>query len=347
MSKEKDEFLKSWISEKQSAHLYCRMAEVEKDRHKADLFQQLAAEAEAQAKEWERKIPEQELPPLYKPAFRVRLISGLLKIFGVQALHTALAAMKIRGLSVYDKDRLSHILPEKVEEVGSRHRMVSHGGNLRAAVFGINDGLISNASLIFGIVGATVDSTFVLLSGVAGLLAGAFSMAAGEYISIRSQTEMLKAQIALEKKELDAYPEEEASELALIYRAKGLEAEDANKFATALIQNPAKALDTLVREELGINPSQLGSPYGAALSSFLCFGLGAFIPLLPFFLLRTSDAFPLMVVLTALSLFGVGALMSLFTGRNFVWSGLRMLLIGSAAALITFWIGRLVGVEIL
>ncbi len=160
---------------------------------------------------------------------------------------------------------------------------LSGGGNLRAAVFGVNDGLISNASLILGVAGANADAATILLTGVAGLVAGAFSMAAGEYVSVRSQREMYEYQIGLERDELAEYPDEEAHELALIYEARGMGSAEALRMATQIIADPERALDTLAREELGLNPEDLGSPWGAALFSFISFALGSAIPLLPFF----------------------------------------------------------------
>src|SRR5262249_41889667 len=159
-------------------------------------------------------------------------------------------------------------------EVGARHRS-SVGGNLRAAVFGVNDGLVSNTSLVMGVAGAGAANDFVLMTGVAGLLAGALSMAAGEYVSVRSQREMYEYQIALERAELEEYPEEEAEELALIYQARGVEIGQARELTRTLLARPEQALDVLSREELGLNPDSLGSPWGAAAYSFLSFAIGA------------------------------------------------------------------------
>jgi VIT1/CCC1 family predicted Fe2+/Mn2+ transporter len=234
-----------------------------------------------------------------------------------------------------------------IDEVGRRHRGVggSAGGVLRAAVFGANDGLVSNASLIFGVAGATRDNHLVAISGIAGLLAGAFSMAAGEYVSMQSQREMFERQIASERDEVARYPAEEAAELALIYEARGLEKEEAQRVAKSLIANPENALDTLAREELGLDPGELGSPARAAFSSFLAFAAGAVVPLLPFIAGGGRAAPALSVALAAAALFGVGAAISLFTGRGAIRGGLRMLLIGCAAAGTTFAIGRLLGVK--
>jgi VIT1/CCC1 family predicted Fe2+/Mn2+ transporter len=184
----------------------------------------------------------------------------------------------------------------------------------------------------------------ILLSGIAGLLAGAFSMAAGEYVSMRSQREFHEYQIALEREELDQYPGEEAAELALIYQAKGIEAEEAGRMARALIADPDRALDTLAREELGLNPDELGSPWGAAISSFIAFSIGASLPVLPYFLLSGNHAFYGVLAATGISLFGVGASLSLFTGLNAFAGGLLMLLIGAGAGAATWFIGKGLGI---
>ena len=237
-------------------------------------------------------------------------------------------------------------MPHSVDEIGRRHRGGIAGGNLRAAVFGASDGLVSNACLILGVAGAAGGQGHaVLVSGVAGLLAGAFSMAAGEYVSMRSQREMFERQIAAERDELQRYPAEEAAELALIYEARGLPKEQAARVAESMIANPKNALDTLAREELGLDPAELGSPWGAALFSFLSFAGGALVPLLPFALGGGSRALAIAVGLTGAALFGIGATISLFTGRGAVRGGVRMLLIGGAAGAITNLIGRLFGVK--
>ena len=259
-----------------------------------------------------------------------------------------LAAMKVRGLSVYDSQRslAGHLMPTSVSDVGARHK--GHGGgNLRAAVFGINDGLVSNTSLIMGVAGAAAGADFVLTSGVAGLLAGALSMAAGEYVSMRSQREMFEYQIGLERDELQEYPEEEAEELALIYQARGMQLEEARRVTRELVKNEANALDALAREELGLNPDDLGSPWGAAIYSFLAFALGAIIPLAPFLFGWPLQRSVMVAAITAgIALFGVGAALSLFTGRNALAGGLRMVLIGGGAGIATWLIGSLLGAAI-
>ena len=225
-----------------------------------------------------------------------------------------------------------------------RHRGLGGGGNLRAAVFGVNDGLVSNASLILGVAGATSDIKVVVLSGVAGMAAGAFAMAAGEYVSVQSQRELYEYQIALERDELVQYPEAEAQELALIYAAKGVPPKQADRLAKRLVADPNHALDTLAREELGLNPAELGSPLGAAASSLSAFAAGAFVPLAPYVFGAGGNALGWSIGLTAAGLFSVGATLSLFTGRHAVYSGVRMLVLGGLAGGITYLLGRLLGV---
>jgi VIT1/CCC1 family predicted Fe2+/Mn2+ transporter len=203
-------------------------------------------------------------------------------------------------------------------------------------VFGVNDGLVSNASLILGVAGASADAGIILLSGVAGLLAGAFSMAAGEYVSVRSQREMYEYQIGLERDELSAYPDEEAKELALIYEARGLAWDEAKRLADSMIADP----------ERGLNPDELGSPFGAAAFSFLSFAAGALIPLVPFLFGRDPSTLIVSIGVTGFALFAVGSTLSLFTGRSALRGGVRMLLIGAAAGALTFAIGRLLGVSL-
>ncbi len=219
-------------------------------------------------------------------------------------------------------------------------------GTLRAAIFGVNDGLVSNLALVMGVTGATANNQVVVLTGIAGLLAGAFSMGAGEWISMQSQRELFERQIALEREELAVMPDEEEEELAQIYRRKGLPEPDARRLADHLMEDPEIALDTKVREELGLDPDELGSPWGAAVGSFVSFAVGAVVPLAPFLLSSGSPAVGLALVLAFAALFAVGAGVSLLTGRGAVFSGLRQVAIGAAAALVTFTVGALIGVQL-
>jgi vacuolar iron transporter family protein len=218
-------------------------------------------------------------------------------------------------------------------------------GALRAAIFGINDGLVSNLSLIMGVTGAAVDNKIIVLAGVAGLLAGAFSMAGGEYISMRTQREVFERLIHLEAHELATEPEEEREELIGIYREKGVPQDVAEQLVDALHADPELALATHAREELGIDPDEgLGSPWGAALSSLVMFAFGAFVPLLPFLIGSGTGAALVSALASGATLFAVGALMSMLTGKSVVLSGARMLVIGATLAAITFGVGRLLHV---
>lgn len=341
--------IENWRDEMESAWLYAVLARVERDETRAGLFAALQRMAHTQAKRWAEETAKagEPVPGTFTPSLRTRLVAAMVRVLGPRRMLPVLAAVKVRGLSVYRAPHApkSHAMPIAVEEVGARHRGVAQGGNLRAAVFGVNDGLVSNASLIMGVAGATGDARVVLFSGVAGLLAGAFSMAAGEYVSMRSQREMYEYQIGLEKEELALYPEEEQEELALIYAARGMPLDQARTMAGEMLKTPAHALDVLSREELGLNPDDLGSPWGAAISSFLAFSAGAVLPLLPFLMLRES-AMAVSAGVAGVALLAVGASLSLFSGRSAVWGGLRMLAIGAAAGGATFLIGRWLGVTL-
>jgi VIT1/CCC1 family predicted Fe2+/Mn2+ transporter len=337
----------SWRDEKQAAFLYRVLAEAERGTSREGLFRALAAASERQAGIWaETARRAGEALPAFAPGWRARIAAALIRRVAPRRLRGLLAALKVRGLSVYASGESGHAMPTSLEDVRARHAGASGGGTLRAAVFGVNDGLVSNASLILGVAGAAPESGVILLSGVAGLLAGAFSMAAGEYLSVRSQRELYESQIGLERDELAEYPQEEAAELALIYAARGLPEAEARQLADRLVADPERALDALAREELGLDPGGLGSPVGAALASFASFTVGAAIPLAPFLFSRGSVALQASIGLASLALFGVGAVLSLFTGRSALASGLRMLLLGGAAGAATFAIGRLLGVSL-
>lgn len=259
------------------------------------------------------------------------------------------------------KDRVS-LLSQFVRRLrGRQWRVVPHpgpvggeqptggkSGALRAAIFGVNDGLVSNVSLIFGVAGAGLDNELVIIAGVAGLLAGAFSMAAGEYISVRVQREVFERLIHLEAHEIGSEPEAERLELVELYVRKGLPRDLAEQLATELMKDPEMALDTHAREELGLDPQEgLGSPLAAAGSSFVTFALGAFVPLLPFLFWSETPAVVASAILSGVALFSVGATMSHLTGRSWLFSGARMLLLGSLAAAVTFVVGKALGVGVL
>ena len=229
--------------------------------------------------------------------------------------------------------------------IPGEQRTGSKSGALRAAIFGVNDGLVSNVSLIFGMAGAGVDGSVIVLAGVAGMLAGAFSMAAGEYISVRVQREVFERLIHLEAHEIGSDPEAEREELRHLYVRKGLSPELAGRLSEELMRDPEVALDTHAREELGLDPEEgLGSPLAAAGSSFVTFSLGALVPLAPFLMSSGTAAVLASGGLSGGSLFAVGAAMTSLTGRSILGSGARMLAVGSAAAAITYAVGKLLDV---
>ena len=220
------------------------------------------------------------------------------------------------------------------------HHRDIQGGAARAAVFGVSDGLTSNVSLILGIAGASPASGVVRLAGLAGLIAGSFSMAAGEYLSMKAQTELFEAELDLERREISRRPESERRELAAIYRSRGVDQQTADQLATEMHRDPDLALETHAREELGINPDSLGSPVQAAVSSFLSFAVGALVPLIPWFFARGTGAVLTSVVLGAVAAVVVGAALSRFTRRSALFSASRQLAVVAAAAAVTYGIGR-------
>jgi vacuolar iron transporter family protein len=238
-----------------------------------------------------------------------------------------------------------------ISEVGlsERWHRNAQSGTLRAVIFGVSDGLVSNLSLVMGVAGASGaggEPRFILLAGIAGLLAGACSMAAGEYISMQSQRELFERQIELERAELEAMPEEEEAELAMVFRAKGFTQDEAERIAHRLFEDPQTALDTLVREELGLDPDELGSPWGAAAGSFVAFAAGAAVPVVPYVLGSGAPAFAATFILSLGALFAVGAGVSLLTGRSTLYAGVRQVAIGAAAALVTYAVGHVLGVTV-
>ncbi len=341
----------SWYHEKESAWLYRRVAAAEADPKKSDLFLKLAAAAEEQAARWQlatRRDTAGGGERVFVPSVRARIVARLLSRFDPRALRAVLAAMKLRGLSIYSSPAAvaGHAMPTSLAQVGVRHRS-GLGGSLRAAVFGVNDGLVSNVSLVLGVAGAGAGSGYVLTTGLAGLLAGALSMAAGEYVSVRSQREMYEYQIALEREELAEYPQEEAEELALIYHARGVDLAQARELSRSLLARPEQALDVLAREELGLNPDDLGSPWRAASTSFIAFAAGAALPLVPFLLrLGGAQAIVSAAVIAIAALFAVGLGLSLFTGRDALRGALRMVLIGGGAGAVSFLVGHAVGMAL-
>lgn len=368
--------------ERDAVQLYDGLAAAEQDPLRKDAFEAIASNERRHAFVWATRLQSAGLtvPPMSKPRWRVRVVLASARLFGTKAVSSMVRALEGEELSLYEG--LEHESPEMValaaderehaaiwkrldlgmlavepstEEAAaaaaamsvrdqSWHRAAGRSGALRAAIFGINDGLVSNLALVMGFAGAVTDNGLIVLAGVAGLLAGAFSMGAGEYVSMQSQRELFERQIELEREQLRFRPEKERDELAALYRSKGLSTEEAELVAARLMQDPQHALDTKIREVLGLDPQELGSAWGAAVGSFLAFGLGAFIPLAPFLLLSGTLAIGVSMVLALGSLFLVGSLVSLLTGRGLLYSGLRQTGIGGAAALVSYLVGSLIGV---
>jgi VIT1/CCC1 family predicted Fe2+/Mn2+ transporter len=356
----------NFLREQDGIALYRALAMAEKDAVRADIFEKLAKAEERHAARWARLLKDNGAPvPLYSPSFRVRVLGWLSRRFGTQHVLPVVSGFESRdqdfyrgqieaaGLPAEERNHMRTLRamqqkgggkPETILDLEAWHR-TAYGGSLRAAVFGANDGLVSNFSLVMGIAGANAEPRFILLAGVAGLLAGASSMAAGEYVSVKSQRELYEQQIAIEREELEMSPEEEQEELSLIYQAKGVPKAEAEDLARRIISNPETAIDTLAREELGLDPAALGSAWIAAGSSFVAFACGAAIPVIPYLIATGATAFIASAVVCGSALFIVGGLISLFTGRSFFFSGFRMLGIGAIAAGATYVIGRLLGVS--
>lgn len=360
--------LKSIQTEIDASFLYARLAAAEKDEKVAGIFRTMSEIEQSHARAFlaHRQMPETALP---KPSMRARILNRIGRLFGYDyVLGTLMQTEKSLAYAVTEQKKKSaraltgtetnhvNILQQLVRQPGveggtiarfeSRHRSV--GGNaLRAAVLGGNDGLVSNFSLVMGVAGATAGGEGVLLAGMAGLLAGALSMALGEWISVKSSQELYENQMALEQEELETSPETEQLEIELIYRAKGIPDEQARSLAAELIRDPEKAHAVLVKEELGIQAEELkGSAFEAALYSFFLFGVGAILPVFPFFFLSGLTAIAVSAAASAAGLFLIGASITLFTGKNWIRSGLRQVIFGLAAAAITFGIGKLLGASI-
>lgn len=233
----------------------------------------------------------------------------------------------------------------ELEIIRKHHGSTGRSGSLRAAVFGVNDGLVSNFSLVLGMAGADLGSGVVILAGIAGLVAGAFSMAAGEYVSMKVQREVFESAIDMERREITDEPEHEQQEVEIILRAQGVPPDDAVRIAARVMEDPELALDLMARQELGLDPDELGSPMGAATSSFGAFAVGALIPLVPFLLLGSGLAVIVSVIVSGLCLFVVGGFAARLSERPALFGGARMLLIGALAAAVTYGIGKAFGVS--
>jgi len=365
-----DLWLQNLIDERDGAALYEGLARYEKDGGKAASFRELAEAERRHADVWARKLEKQgvAIPP-DRPSSRIRALIWLARRLGSDAVVPMILdaeagdadkydAQGGEATAIADEERAHRVVlagmgsgkPQDARGlIAVRERWHGAGGragSIRAAIFGMNDGLVSNLSLILGVAGAGVEPHTVLVTGFAGLLAGAFSMAAGEYTSVASQRDLLARQVALEKREIEEAPEEEAAELALIFKQKGLSTEQASRTAAEIMKNPASAADTLVREELGLDPDDLGSPMGAATSSFGMFAVGAMVPIVPFLLTSGTPAVVISSTLAGAVLAGVGGFVGFLSGTSIWRSALRMLGLAALAAGITYAVGRLFGASV-
>jgi VIT1/CCC1 family predicted Fe2+/Mn2+ transporter len=356
-----------WVDELGGAALYRVLAD-HADEHRRPIFLALAEAEERHASHWARLMRDAGVTELKPPRlpFRVRVLRQLAKRFGtdtvlpivlraeasdadkyrgVAAAPAVMAAQEAMHGKVVAAMRGGSTAGGRIAASEGRHR-AGIGGALRAAVFGVNDGLVSNFSLVMGVAGGTPNRSIVMLAGVAGLIAGALSMASGEWVSVMSQRELYENELRIEEQELSAFPDEEREELELIYQAKGVDPAEAKALVANIMARPDVALDTLAREELGLDERTLASPWVAAASSFASFAAGAFLPVVPFFFGSGFAAVVVSAVLSVGTLFAVGSAISVFTGRHAGRSGLRMAAIGALVATVTFLIGKAVGVGV-
>lgn len=349
--------------------LYQGLARVERDGDRAREFSALA-EAEARhATIWRKKLERAAVPvPPPQPSARTRFLLWIARRMGTQAVLPLVLLGESNDIAKYVRQgsESAALVPEEQEHserlralsgaaprsergrISQRERWhrAGHGGAVRAAVFGMNDGLVSNLALLLGVAAAGAGPAALLVTGLAGLFAGALSMAVGEYVSVASQRDLLRRQITLEAREVAEAPEEEEAELAQLLGDKGLSAQQAGATARQIMQNPASAVDTLVREELGLDPEDLGSPIRAALSSFLTFAFGATLPLVPMLLLEGRLAAIGAAAVSGVVLAGVGALLGFLSGTSPWRSAARMVLLAALAAGVTVGVGKLVGTAI-
>jgi VIT1/CCC1 family predicted Fe2+/Mn2+ transporter len=359
-------------TEVDTAFLYNSIAAIQSDENLSRVLESLAEIENGHAQHMLDKV--RGFEPNYNsplPSSRAKFQLKLGKIFGYSSIISSLSNIEkqfavnsiknkiekgekpngfehnhLNIIEAVNNNKALNVSGSLLSKFESRHKSV--GGNaLRAAVLGSNDGLVSNMSLVMGVAGAAVSNNTILLTGIAGLMAGAISMALGEWLSVQSSRELNQRQIELETEELEASPEEEKKELVLLYQAKGMNAEEAQKLADKAFENPESALDAIITEELGIDKEELGgSAWEAAIASFILFAAGAIIPLYPFMILDGKNAVLLSIGSSIVGLFGIGAAITLLTGKSILFSGFRQVAFGLVAAAFTYGIGHLIGVSL-
>lgn len=367
-----ERYLRNWQNEVDSAAQYRELERLEQDQNKSQIYSGLAAVEEKHASFWESQLTKAGVTfGPRTPSWRSRVLIILARYFGPNLVLPTIRDLEKADQNVYIGQRetrdtnmsreeheharvlekIDQLAPKGIEgsflgKIEGRHRSV--GGNaLRASILGVNDGLCSNLSLTMGVFGLSTNEHAVLLTGLAGLFAGACSMALGEWLSVTGSRELAEREIEIERDELKANPQSEQEELKLIYEGKGLTTKEAAELSKKMMSSPSRALDTLTREELGIDPEELGgNPNEAALFSFLLFSVGAIIPVFPLFFFSGNLGFILSLLFGSIALFGFGALTTLFTGKHALKSGLRQMLLGLLAAGLTFALGRILGVSL-
>ncbi|MSQ31553.1 MAG: rubrerythrin family protein [Dehalococcoidia bacterium] len=349
-------------------YIYQQLAEIEQEPQLKDVYHRLAETETRHLLLWQEQLRNAGADATAgRPSRRARFMMWAARKGGVDLVLPVIKAFENDATDMYAGDLIAEAakLPQDeaaharifdalsrsregvhgsvIGRIESRHRALGGGNALRAAVLGANDGLVSNLALVAGFAGAAPRQGAIILAGVAGLLAGASSMALGEWISVTSSREAAEAQIEAEREELRLDPAAEEEELALIYQAKGLPRPEAERLAKLIIADPERAIATLAREELGIVPEELGSPWIAAVVSFMLFSIGAVVPVIPFFFGAGALHIAVSAVVSALALFAVGAGITLLTGRSMLYGGLRQLILGLLAAVLTFVLGSLIG----
>ena len=347
--------------------VYRALAAAEPDAARKALFERIADDERRHAAHWEQRLRDAGVEPgPDTPSQSARLLCRLAGDFGDTVVVPIMRDREAQATEAYldesgefakDEEQHARALASLIgdtrgEPVGRAlaqlQRGRAAGGNaLRAAVLGVNDGLVSNASLVMGVAGAGVASADILVTGVAGLIAGACSMAMGEWISVQSSRELSERELSVEREHIATDAAAEGAELELVYEQKGLHPAQAEGVARVLMADPATALDTHAREELGIDPDELGgSPWVAAGTSFILFVVGAIVPVLPFVVFSGMTAIGVALGLSALGLFGIGAAITLLTGKSALRSGVRQLTFGAAAFAVTYGIGVLFGTTV-
>lgn len=356
-------------SEREAAELYDRLSAAETGERRSVLAE-LARVERRHAAHWEAKLRDAgaDVPAPGPVSVRTRLLGLLARRWSVESVLPLVERAEKADAGRYDREpdaaasmaaeergharAISALIqggrPDPQTQIARRERWHrgDRSGSLRAAVFGISDGLVSNTALVMGFAGSGSSRPAILLAGVAGLLAGSFSMAAGEYVSMSSQREMYQRELSMEAQELAESPEEERDELVLLYRAKGLDRAQAEQLADRLMADREVALDTLAREELGLDPGALGSPWSAAASSLVAFAVGAFVVVLPYLFGGGAAALVTAVALFVLALAAVGAGIGALNGRAPLRSATRQVVVGGLAALVTYGVGHLIGVSV-